>query len=450
MTVPDGAVRAVLPLGSLAVATLALVAAAAGLALDPSVLGGPASAPVMLALLHAVTVGYLALTFAGTLQQLLPVLLVTPLAMPWLGPLGLPALALGAVGVVAGFAMGFRPVLLAVGGALASVGLWAVAVQAVATYVQARRARAGRPAAAHAPAALGPAGSAAGAAGPPDAAAAGLVTATVYLALTVTLGFLLAAATRLPGLAATFGFPVRLHLTLGLFGAFLLGIAAAGRKLLAMFVLSKGTLGTRVRVLTYLVHGAVVSEVLAAFAGLPSRAVSIALLAAAAVLQLAEVRSLVRHRLRRRFEPPVFRYLLAHAFLPLAGGLVVGGRSQAAGTALLLGYLVLATSGMQVKIASFLTWQARYAARGAANGAPLLRDMIRPGLEPVITMGLAGGAVAAVVATLTSGTVAAVVAAVLLAAGASAHLAQTGFVLLGRHESGPSPRPRPVLRKEPS
>ncbi len=450
MTVPGGAPRAVLPLASLAVATLALVAAAAGLALDPSVLGGPASAPVLLALLHAVTVGYLALTFAGTLQQLLPVLLVTPLALPWLGPLGLPSLALGAAGVVAGFATGFRPVPLAVGGALASVGLWAVAAQALATYLRARRTRAGRATAAHEPPAVGEGGAEAGPARPPDAAAAGLVTATVYLALTVTLGFLMAAATRLPRLAGTLGFPVQLHLTLGLFGAFLLGIAAAGRKLLAMFVLSKGAPGTRVRILTYLVHGAVVSEMLAAFGGLPSRAVTIALLAAAGTLQLGEVAALLRARLRRRLEPPVFRYLLAHAFLPVAGGLLVAGRSQAAGTALLLGYLVLATSGMQVKIASFLTWQARYAARGAANGAPLLRDMIRPGLEPVITVGLAGGAAAAVVATLTSGSAASVVAAVLLAAGASAQLAQTGVVLLGRHGSRPSPRPRAVPRKETS
>lgn len=133
----SGAARPNLPLTSLLAGAVALAAAATALVVDPLTLAGPAATPASLALLHAVTVGYVALLFAGTLQQLLPVLLVTRLGLPWLGSVALPLLALGAIGVVAGFALGFQPLALAAGGALASAALWAVAVQAVTTYARA-------------------------------------------------------------------------------------------------------------------------------------------------------------------------------------------------------------------------------------------------------------------------------------------------------------------------
>jgi len=104
--------------------------------------------PALLALLHAVTIGYVALLFADTLQQLLPVLLVTRLALAWPGGVALPLLAFAAADVVMGFTLGFQPLALA----------------------------------------------------------AGLVTATVYLALAVTLGFLLAAALHAPPLARALGY----------------------------------------------------------------------------------------------------------------------------------------------------------------------------------------------------------------------------------------------------
>jgi hypothetical protein len=275
------------------------------------------------------------------------------------------------------------------------------------------------------------------------------VTATVYLALTVTLGFFLAAALHVPPLARALGYPVQLHLTLGLFGAFLLGIAAAGRKLLAMFALSKGTAAYRLRILTVLVHGAVAAELLHAFAGLPSHGAALVLLAAAGGLQLWEEAALLRVRLRRRLELPVRRNLLAHAFLPVAGVLAAAGLQKAAGAALLLGFVVLATSGMQVKIAPFLSWQARYAARGASGGAPLLRDMLLPGLEPLTTAGLAGGAAAATMATVTHASGWAVAAVILQVAGAWAQLAQTGAILFGRRGAASRPPTRErVPRKE--
>lgn len=407
---------AALPLAALLLGALALAAGASALVLRPALLASAAPTPAFLALTHAVTLGYLALLFAGTLQQLLPVLLVTRLAWPRLGAVALPALVAGSAAVVSGFALGFEPRLLSAGGMLVTLALGATALQALRTLARATRR---------------------------DAAAQGLVTATAYLALTVTLGFLLAAAAHLPALARVLGYPVSLHLSVGLYGAFLLGIAAAGQRLLAMFALAKRTRAYRLRILTGLVHAAVVTELLIAFAHLPLHAAAAGLLAAAGALQLWEVAALLRVRLRRRLEPPVQRYLLAHAFLPLAGALALTGHGAGSGIALLLGFVVLAASGMQAKIASFLTWQTRYAARAAEGRAPLLHDMLLPGFEPLTTFGLAAGAAAAALAASFHSGPWAAAAAVLLAVGAWAQLIQTVAIVFGRHgvQAGPTVAP---------
>lgn len=413
------------PLAALLAASAALATGAVALLLHPSALALGAPTPTFLALTHTVTLAYLALAFAGTLQQLLPVLLVTRLAAPWLGRLALPALALGTGGVIAGFALGFQPLALAGGGALVTAALWATLVQALLTSLRARRA---------------------------DAAARALLAATGYLALTVTLGFLLAAAPHAPALARLLGSPVTLHLTAGLFGAFLLGIAGAGQRLLAMFVLAKGTRPGRVRAITWLVHGAVLGEALHGFAHLPTGAPAALLLAAAGGLQLWEVRAILRARLRRRLEPAVVRYLWAHAFLLPAGALALAGSEAAAGTALLLGFVVLAVSGMQVKIASFLTWQARYAGRPAGQ-APLLRDMLAPGLEPVTTAALAAGAATATAAVALHAPALAVAAAALLTLGAWAQLSQTAHIVFARHRrapTAPAAGAHPALHRAPA
>src|SRR5690606_15718661 len=194
-----------------------------------------------------------------------------------------------------------------------------------------------------------------------DLAARGLVIAVAYLALTVVLGFVLAGSRTLPAIPRTIGYPVSIHLTAGLFGAFLLGIAASGQKLLSMFALAKGGAVWRLRWLTWLIHGAVLAEVLTRLAGWPLGGARGVLLAGAGALQLWEVGAILRRRLRRRLEAPVQRYVVAHGFLPLAGALLLFGEAQAAALAFALGFVGLAVSGMLVKIVSFLSWTAGFA-----------------------------------------------------------------------------------------
>lgn len=348
-----------LPIAALLAGAAALLAGAGWLAFAPRALLGAVNAPSLVGLTHVFTLGFVGLVFAGTLQQLPAVMLVTDLAWPRLGLVALPLLLAGAGSVVAGFAAGFAPLPLALGGAVVSLAWLLLLAQLVATAL--RR-------------------------WPKDAAGQALVASVAFLALTVVLGFALAGARSAPGVAAALGYPVRLHLTTGMFGAFLLGIAGAGQKLLGMFALAKGTAQWRLRLLGLLVALALLAEALAAFARLPLGPRPQLLLAAAAALQLLEVRAILRVRLRRRLEPPIRRYVLAHAFLPAAGLLALAGLPAAAAAAFLVGFVGLAVSGMLVKILSFLTWTARFAGgAGVSAGAPLLRDLFRGELEPVTT-----------------------------------------------------------------
>lgn len=431
----DGA-RPLLPASALVAGAAAFFVTTLFLLAQPAVLTQYVGSPRLIALTHAFTLGFVTLVYAGTLQQLPAVMFVTKLQWPRLGYATLTTLAVGATVLVIGFGTGMRPALLASGGSLVCLALGATLVQLLLT---ART----RP--------------------PRDAASRALITAAAYLFITVVLGLALAAIRASPGLAAALGYPAALHQYVGLLGAFLLGIGGAGQKLLSMFALSKGGPAWRLRVMTYLVHLAVLSLLLGLLGIGSDLATGLALLAlvTASALQVLEVIELLRRRLRRRLEAPVGRYVIAHAFLVVAGLLLVFGYLEAATAAFLLGFVGLAVSGMLVKILSFLTWTAAYAAPtsppsrlvtavtssptvGKAparppSPPPLLRDLLRPELEPVTTWGLAGGTVATVVAMVTAWPPAAGGAALLLALGALAQLTQVVHIVIKVNRASVAP-----------
>jgi hypothetical protein len=450
------AVRPLLPASAIVAGAAALFATTLFLMAQPAVLTQHVGSPRLIALTHGFTLGFVTLVYLGTLQQLPAVMFVTRLVWPRLGYATLATFAAGAAVLVFGFGSGMRTVLLATGGTLVCLALGLALLQLLLT---ART----RP--------------------PRDAASRALITAVVYLFVTVVLGLALAAVRARPALAGTLGYDASFHQYVGLLGAFLLGIAGAGQKLLSMFALSKGGPAWRLRVMAYLVHASVLSLVLgavvqrtvagnAASAGAWLSSLAVLALAGAAALQVWEVFAVLARRLRKRLEAPVRRYVIAHAFLPVSGVLVLVGQREAATAAFLLGFVGLAVSGMLVKILSFLTWTAAYAppfaphsaqrAAGAPGGPstttttarqpsppPLLRDLLRPELEPVTTWGLAGGTVAAVVAMLGAWPPAATGAALLLAVGALAQVAQVVHIVIavsraGRTHRGARPgRPAP-------
>lgn len=404
-----------LPLAGVFGGSLALLAGAVALSFRPAVLIGYHGSGPFLALTHTLTLGFITLVFIGTLQQLLPVLLVTSLELPRLGYLTQPLLLIGSLGVVLGFALGFEPWLLASGAGLVVVALWLAVLQA---FLSSR----------HAP--------------KRDAAAKGLVVSTLYLALTVTLGLLLAGARQQAWLANVVGYPVRLHLMVGLAGAFLLGIATAGQRLLAMFALAKKLQAWRLKAITAFVHAAMFTELVAVVSGWPLTVVAWLLVAVAAGLQLLEVGALLKVRLRKRLEAPIHRYLIAHAFLPLAALLAIFGHAAPAAVALLLGFAGIAVSGMLVKIASFLAWLAR---SRSASGAPvLLKELLWGRLEHPTTVAFTLGTLGVIAAMVWRSSAFATAAAWLLALGALLQAVQVAHILFARVPAAQVPgKPKP-------
>ncbi|MCC6312354.1 MAG: hypothetical protein IT345_15775 [Trueperaceae bacterium] len=401
----DGAPPA-LPISALLVGALAVALGGAALLLSPAAFTSYLGAPRVVALNHLFTLLCVGLVFAGTLQQLPAVMFVTKLVWPRLGWLTLPVLGAGSAAVVVGFLRGFDASWLVPGAAAVSATWLALLAQLLAT--AARR-------------------------WPKDAGSHALILSVVFLTLAVTLGFALSGARSSPQVAAQLGYPVRLHFTVGLFGAFLLGIVGSGQKLLSMFALAKGGPRWRVRYAYLAVCAAVVTEGLAAFARLPLDHAAEVMLAVACALQVWEVFGILRRRLRRKLEAPIQRYVLAHAFLPLAGVALLTGQGGAAVVLFLVGFVGLAVSGMLVKILSFLTWTWQFAGAatgGVSGGAPLLRDLVRDELEPVITWGLAVGALSLAAGVTWRAEALVLVAGAATLAGGAALFAQACHVVL--------------------
>lgn len=400
----DGA-PPVLPIASLLVGAAALVFAGVLVLLAPGAFTAYLGTPRVVALNHVYTLLFVGLVFVGTLQQLPAVMFVTRLAWPRLGWATLPLFFAGGVAVVVGFFRTFDPAWLAPGAAAVSLAMLAMLVQLVRTAAQRW---------------------------PKDPGSHALLLSAAFLTLAVLLGFTLASARTTPALAARVGYPVQLHLTVGLFGAFLLGIVGSGQKLLSMFALSKGGPQWRVRCATYAVSAAVLLEALTAFARLRDPGVALALLAVGCFFQAWEVLGILKRRLRKKLEAPIERYVLAHAFLPLAGLALLFGQGGAAAILFLVGFVGLAVSGMLVKILSFLTWTWQFAGAatgGVSGGAPLLRDLVRNELEPLITWGLAVAALALAGATIWRLSVLASVSGAATLLGGAALLLQAGHVV---------------------
>lgn len=361
----DNALPFAVPARFLLTGALALAAAWTALALKPQLALGYYGSSGALAVVHAFTLGFATLILVGAMHQLVPVLLVTKLHAPCLGALTYGLLATGALGVVLGFASGYRPWLLALGGtgelaglALFDYNLWRTARQANKR----------------------------------DAVSAAMLLSALCLTLTVGLGLTIALGRVFPDLGRQLGYLTPLHLSLGLFGAFFVAIAGAGHKLLAMFVLTHGLGQWRLKLLLGCVASALAVLALHAVTGTRLWWVALALLAAAVLLFGLDVRAIVAKRLRRGLELPLRTYLLAPLFLALAALFGLLGHYPAAVFAVLGGFVTLAVAGMLVKIVSFLAWQHRYAAKIGRAPVPMMRDMTYAPLARSSAWGLALGA----------------------------------------------------------
>jgi hypothetical protein len=147
---------------------------------------------------------------------------------------------------------------------------------------------------------------------------------------------------------------------------------------------------------------------------------------------MLDLRAILQKKLRKP-ELPVRQYLLAAAFLPLAGGLALAGMMPAAVSAVLGGFITLAIAGMLIKISSFLTWQHRYSGQAGKQPVPLLRDMTVPALGELSNRGLAGGMLLITLALVWRAPALAFSGALLASAGAWALTLHVLWITFGLH-----------------
>jgi len=318
--------------------------------------------PLLLAAVHVTVLGWGTAIALGALQQMVPVVFGTELAHPgwarWAGGL----YALGVVALTSGMAT-LRPELLLPGAVLVPCGVIIVLINVG----QSQEASEGRAARRIRPFVL---------------------SALLYVLLTVLAGAALAVNLALGWLGERWALVFPFHVTVGLagwFGMLVLGIAY---HLLPFFGLTPKKVEPRWdRLVLILLHGGVVATWLSTV-GAPwgwLGRVAPVLFAAALGLFLWETRALFASRPPEKMHPTVTYVRLAHLYLAvLAGVLLFSARGLGpplvwAGVAGLGGWLTNAILGYLHRILPFYVWHNKYWGRGKGPGVPAFREMVAEG-----------------------------------------------------------------------
>lgn len=399
-----------IPARFLLTGALAFCLAWSALLFNPNLLLGSVREPAVLALVHTLTLGFATMILVGAMHQLVPVLLITNLHAPRWGNVTYGFLLAGALCVIFGFLAGYQLWLILLGGGLELLGLLLFNLNLYLTNKTATQ----KGAVSHA-----------------------VLAAAGYLSFTVLLGLLNAAARASPALGRLLGDITPLHLSVGLFAAFMLAIAGAGHKLLGMFTLSHHAKAWPLTALIYLIHAAVALLLLDALlhAGL-WRAAGI-FFAAAGGLYSYDTYALLKGRMRRRLETPLRGYLGGSLFLLLSLCLALAGAWSAAVFSVLAGFIPLAIAGMLVKVGSFLAWQHRYAAQVGKTAIPMVRDMTVVQLSALSQWGIGLGAFTITCCLLWPSQFLATLGSALATLGAWSLLLHLLWISFGKHPAKP-------------
>jgi hypothetical protein len=348
-----------LPLRFFLTAPLFLLAAAGLIALSPDALATRWT-PQALALTHALTLGFLAMTMLGALMQMLPVVagstLPAPRTVAWLSHV---PLALGTLALMTGF-LTAQPIAFGLGIALLGVGFAVFLMAATISLVRALS----------------------------SVTVTGIRLALACLGITLLLGLALALPRAGGSTAHAIDATVAAHVAFGLLGWVLLLVIGVAYQVVPMFQITPPYPS---RLSRWLAGGLFALLLFHAAAPLLPQAAGLVIDAGLAVGMLVFALATLRLQSRRRRKLPdvtldywrlamasliacVFVWLIAQlrpawadndAYPLLLGVLFIGG------------FAVSVVSGMLYKIVPFLAWfhlQAQLQAR--AGSIPTMRDMI--------------------------------------------------------------------------
>lgn len=363
----------------------------------------------VVAVTHLFTLGWITVSIWGALYQFLPVALGRPIrwiAVAWATlALFVPGLLAFVAGLVAG-----STVLLLGGAAVFGVAVVAFVANLAATLWGAERR---------------------------DLTWWSLVAASVYLLLTVLLGWALAGNLRWGYLGVSRWTALGVHLHVGLAGWVLMVVIGVAHRLLPMFLLSHGAPERWGRAAAALVASGVAWLAVLHHGGpVLARWVPALLLAAGVASFLVQARLFFSHRVRPGLDPGL--RLAAGALSLLGAGLVLGlvwvpgvlGSASARGAtayiAAIVGGLTLFVAAHYYKIVPFLVWFHRYGPLVSERPVPKVAELYSAraaaGASVLLAVGLAG----VVVATLFGFGGAARAASVVAAGGALVEAVQMG------------------------
>jgi hypothetical protein len=418
------------PLRYLVLSAVAFVLAAPAVAWLAPELAGHYYHPHVVALTHAVTLGWITCAIMGASYQLIPIVLGRPIWSQRLARWQFWLLLLGLGGMVAHFYMAAWP------GLMLAAGLFAAGVALHLTNVAWSLRGFDRW----------------------DFTARLVVLGYAGLALTVVAGLALGVDRVVTVLPADFFSTLHAHVHLALLGwvvPMVLGVAA---RLYPMFLLAPVPRGWPERLQFWGLLIGVPAVTLGVLLRIPAVQAGGALaVAVAACGHLAWVVTMARQRRRPRLDWGLRLVLAGAAFLvpgaglglALALDLVSGPRFALAYMVVVLGgWISLTIAGVMLKIVPFLVWYRVYGPRAGKERVPTLPELSWHPVEGAASILLIAAVVALAAAVLDGSTEAILGAGVVLALGALAFAAALGRVLalLTRPAAAPVPRWAEVKR----
>jgi hypothetical protein len=400
-----------LPLAYLLAAAISFIAAAAAMPWLAPRLAGHYYQPGLVAVTHAITLGWITLAIMGASYQLVPIILECAIRSERLGWIQLALGVAGVVGMVAHFWTAERSGLLCAAGVMAA----AIVAHLVNMTLSLRRLVRW------------------------TFTARLMVVGLAGLAATTLFGVVLAADRLWPFLPTPFFSTLHAHVHLALLGWVAPVIVGVSTRVYPMFLLATppdGRLGS-VQVLGLVVGVPVL--VLGLLGATPLIVPGAGLVVAALASHVAWLAVIVRGRRRPALDWGLRMVIAGAAMLPLVVVLGLGlAVDVLSGPRVALAYAVLALAGwvtptiagMMLKIVPFLVWYRAYGGSVGRGPVPTLGDLSWPAAEGMACIGLTAGAVALSI-TVALGDAALIrVAAALWALGAAAFGAAISRVLL--------------------
>ena len=361
-----------LPLAYLVTAALAFVMATAAVPWLAPELAGHYYQPRVLALTHAVTLGWITLTIMGASYQIVPIVLGRPVWSERLARWQLAVTAVGVTGLVGHFFIGSWPGLVWAAG-LVALGVAAHLVNTALTVRGLHR----------------------------WTFTARLVAlGHVGLGLTTVVGALLAVDKLAPVLPGDLFANLHAHVHLALLGWVLPMVIGVAARVYPMFLLAREPAGWPGRVQLWGLGLGMPATVVGIAAERALLAVGAVAVAAAVAAHLAWIVQMLRGRRRPSLDWGL-RFALTGALalvpatvlgLGLAFDVLAGPRiALAYATVVLGGWASLTIIGMLLKIVPFLVWYRAYAPRAGREPVPTLPDLAWPLGEAVAWGGLSLG-----------------------------------------------------------